>query len=165
MRLLKPYNCRVLYYKRTRLDPGVEAHFGIEYASLDDVMRRSDVLQAFLPITEETRKMLTAREFAMMKPGSIFVNVGRGNTLDENALVEALRNGPIAFAGLDVFSVEPLPMSNPLRTLDNVVLTPHSAGGVQGWDNVFERIAENLRRVEAGEPVIFPLQRGDPQPD
>ncbi|HLF79996.1 MAG TPA: NAD(P)-dependent oxidoreductase [Dehalococcoidia bacterium] len=163
-RLLLPFNCRVLYYKRTRLEPDFERYFGIEYASLDEVLSRSDVLQAFLPISEETRKMLSAREFGRMKPGSLFVNVGRGNTLDENALVDALRNGPIAFAGLDVFSVEPLPMSNPLRSLDNVVLTPHSAGGVFGMNNVFERIAENLRRVEAGEPIMFPLQPGDPQP-
>jgi phosphoglycerate dehydrogenase-like enzyme len=163
-RLLVPYNCRVLYYKRTRLEPDFERYFGIEYASLNDLLSQSDLVQAFLPITEETRKMLTAREFARMKPGSLFVNVGRGNTLDENALVDALRNGPIAFAGLDVFSVEPLPMDNPLRSLENVVLTPHSAGGVYGMNNVFERIAENLRRADAGEPVIFPLRRGDPQP-
>jgi phosphoglycerate dehydrogenase-like enzyme len=163
-RLLKPYNCRVFYFKRTRLEPDMERYFGIEYASLDGLLDQSDVVQAFLPITEETRKMLTGREFARMKAGSIFINVGRGNTVDENALIEALRNGPVGFAGLDVYAVEPLPMTSPLRTLENVVLTPHAAGGVFGMNNVFERIAENLRRVEAGEPVIFPLQRGDPQP-
>jgi phosphoglycerate dehydrogenase-like enzyme len=163
-RLLKPYNCRVLYHKRSRLEPQLERHFGIEYASLAEVMSGSEVVQAFLPITEETRKLITAREFAIMKPGSIFINVGRGNTVDENALIEALRHGPLAFAGLDVFAVEPLPRSSPLLTLDNVVLTPHSAGSVLGWNNVFERIAENLRRVEAGEPVILPMAPGDPQP-
>ena len=80
------------------------------------------------------------------------------------ALYEALRDGRIAGAGLDVFFVEPLPAESPLRELDNVILEPHSAGGTPGWQNTFERIAENLRRVEAGRTVIQPLRQGDPQP-
>ena len=85
-----------------------------------------------------------------MKPTAYFLNTGRANTTDEAALIDALKNKRIAGAGLDVFSYEPLPPDNPLPTLKNVVLTPHNAGGVGGWHDVFERISGNLRRVEPG---------------
>ena len=162
-RLLRPFDCRVLYHKRTRLSPELERYFGIEYASLEGVMRRSDVVEAILPYSEESRKLIGAREFGMMKPDAIFVNVGRGATVDEPALIEALQAGRVAYAGLDVFSVEPLPVTSPLLQLDNVVLTPHNAGGTPGWVNTFQRIAENLRRIEAGEAPLLAMAAGDPQ--
>jgi phosphoglycerate dehydrogenase-like enzyme len=163
-RMLPPFNNRVLYNKRNRLSPRHEAYFGVEYASSDDLLSQSDVVVSFVPYSEESRKMLGAREFGLMKPSAIFVNTGRGNTVDEAAMVEALRGKKIRAAGLDVFPVEPLPLSSPLLTLDNVVLTPHTAGGVQGWMNTFERLSENLRRVEAGEPVMYPMRPDDPEP-
>ena len=162
-RLLRPFDCHVLYHKRTRLSPELEAYFDIEYASLEDVMRQSDVVEGTLPYSEETRKLLDAKEFALMKPGAIFINVGRGNTVDEPAMIEALQDGTLAYAGLDVFSVEPLPSTSPLLKLDNVVLTPHNAGGTPGWVNTFQRIAENLRRVEAGRTPLLAMSAGDPQ--
>jgi glyoxylate reductase len=163
-RMLAPFNNRVLYNKRNRLSPRHEEYFGVEYASLDDLLSRSDIVASFVPYSEESRKMLGAREFALMRPSAIFVNTGRGNTVDEAAMVDALRGRKIRAAGLDVFPVEPLPLSSPLLTLDNVVLTPHTAGGVQGWMNTFERIAENVRRVEAGETVMSPMLADDPEP-
>jgi phosphoglycerate dehydrogenase-like enzyme len=163
-RMLPPFNCRVLYNKRNRLSPRQEAYFGVEYATLDDLLRQSDVVVSFVPYSEESRKMLGEREFGLMKPSAIFVNTGRGNTVNEAAMVDALRSRRIRAAGLDVFPVEPLPLSSPLLTLENVVLTPHTAGGVQGWINTFERIAENLRRVGAGEPVMYPMRADDPEP-
>ena len=98
-----------------------------------------------------------------MKPDAIFVNVGRGNTVDEPAMIEALDAGVPAYAGLDVFAVEPLPVSSPLLKLETVVLTPHNAGGTPGWVNTFRRIAENLRRVESGRAPLLPMAAGDPQ--
>jgi phosphoglycerate dehydrogenase-like enzyme len=163
-RMLAPYDTRTLYYKRTPLSAHQARYFGVEYASMEDVLRQSDVLLSFVPYSEESRKMLGARELALLKPSALFVNCGRGPTVDEVALYEALRDGRIAGAGLDVFFVEPLPAESPLRELDNVILEPHSAGGTPGWQNTFERIAENLRRVEAGRTVIQPLRQGDPQP-
>ena len=162
-RLLRPFDCHVLYHKRTRLSPELEAYFDIEYASLEDIFTQSDVVEGCLPYSEETRKLLGAPEFAHMKPDAIFINVGRGNTVDEPAMIEALQNGTLAYAGLDVFAVEPLPATSPLLKLENVVLTPHNAGGAPGWVNTFKRIAENLRRVEAGRPPILPMSPGDPQ--
>jgi phosphoglycerate dehydrogenase-like enzyme len=161
--MLRPFDVRVLYNKRNRLSPDLEAHFGVEYASLDDVLSKSDIVTAIIPYSEDSRKMLGAAEFKRMKPGVIFINVGRGNTVDEQALIAALQDGTIAYAGLDVFAVEPLPAASPLLKLPNVVLTPHNAGGVLGWVNTFERIAENLNRVQAGQRLIMPMSPGDPQ--
>ncbi|MFN8556000.1 MAG: NAD(P)-dependent oxidoreductase [Dehalococcoidia bacterium] len=163
-RMLAPFNCRVLYHKRHRMSPAHERFFDVTYADLDDLLRRSDIVASFVPYTEQSRKMLGERELGLLKPTAVFVNTGRGNTVDEAALVRVLQQGRIAGAGLDVFAVEPLPAASPLRALDNVVLTPHSAGGIQGWVNVFERIAENLRRVERGEPILLPLRSDDPGP-
>ena len=162
-RMLRPFDCRVLYYKRTPLSAAQERHFSVEYAPMDGVLRTAQVLTSFVPYSEESRKMLGARQFNLMQQSALFVNCGRGPTVDEEALYEALRDGRIAGAGLDVFMIEPLPRTSPLLRLDNVVLAPHSAGGTPGWINTFERIAENLRRVESGRPVIQPLRPGDPQ--
>jgi len=163
-RMLPPFNCRVLYNKRSRLTPQQEGYFGVEFAQLDSLLRESDVVATFVPYSEDSRKMLGEREFGLMKQSAIFINTGRANTVDEAAMVAALKERRIRAAGLDVFPVEPLPLSSPLLELDNVVLTPHTAGGIWGWMNTFERIAENLRRVEAGRPVLFPMQSDDPEP-
>jgi phosphoglycerate dehydrogenase-like enzyme len=163
-RLLPPFNCRILYNKRSRLAPEQESYFGVEYSPLESLLQESDIVTTFVPYSEDSRKMLGAREFGLMKPSAIFVNTGRGNTTDEGALITALREKRIRGAGLDVYSIEPLPLDHPLQALDNVTLTPHTAGGIQGWMNTFERIAENLRRVEAGRPVMYPMRPDDPEP-
>ena len=84
--------------------------------------------------------------------------------MDEVALIEALRSGRIAGAGLDVFSVEPLPKDSPLKAFKNVSLTPHSAGGTPGWVDTFARIAGNLRRIEEGREPVIAMRAGDYQP-
>jgi phosphoglycerate dehydrogenase-like enzyme len=113
----------------------------------------------FVPYKEENRGQLGQRELGLMKPGAFFVNAGRGNTLDEAALIQALKDGRLAGAGLDVFSYEPLPSDTPLRDLPNVVLTLHVAGGVGGWEDTFERIARNLRLVRDGGLPVQQLTR------
>jgi phosphoglycerate dehydrogenase-like enzyme len=163
-RMLPPFNCRVLYNKRSRLTPQQEAYYGVEYASLEDLLGRSDIVSTFVPYSEDSRKMLGESHFSAMKPGAIFINTGRANTVDEAAMIAALKDGHLRAAGLDVFPVEPLPLDSPLLELDNVTLTPHTAGGIQGWMNTFDRLAENLRRVGAGEPVMYPMRPDDPEP-
>jgi phosphoglycerate dehydrogenase-like enzyme len=148
--LAAPLDMEILYYKRTRLTPEQEAFYGVEYAALDDLLRQSDFVATFVPYTPENERTFGARELGLMKPTAYFLNTGRANTTDEAALIDALRNNRIAGAGLDVFSYEPLPPDNPLPTLKNVVLTPHNAGGVGGWHDVFDRISANLSRVQAG---------------
>ena len=108
--------------------------------------------------------MMGAREIGLMKPSAYFVNCGRAATVDERALIRALREKRIAGAGLDVFSVEPLPMTSPLRELRNVIITPHAAGGIGGWTDTFSRLRTNLDHVQAGLPVTIAIKPGDYQP-
>ena len=96
--------------------------------ALDDLLRQSDYVSLNLPLTEDTFHLIGERELALMKPTSVLINTARGAVVDEAALVAALRQRRIAGAGLDVFEVEPLPASSPLLELDNVILTPHTAG-------------------------------------
>jgi phosphoglycerate dehydrogenase-like enzyme len=170
--MLQPFRCRVLYNKRTPLRPEQERFYGVEYAGLDEALARSDVVVDLVPVSDATRSLFGEREFGLMKPTACIVNSGRGPSIDEEALVRALTQGTIAGAGLDVFCLEPLPPGHPLTKLSNVLLTPHTAGGtpqgapngLAGWQDMFERLGENLRRVEAGLPIFNPLRPGDPQP-
>ena len=170
--MLAPLHCRVLYFKRTPLRPQQERFFGVERSGLDDLLAASDTVCNTLPAVEATRGMLGAREFGLMKPSAHFVNVGRGVSTDEQALYHALAEGRMAGAGIDVFSIEPLPAGEPIRHLPNVILTPHIAGGTPlqapggtaGWTDTFERLCENLRRIEAGKPVLSPMSPQEPQP-
>ncbi len=101
---------------------------GFELVSLDDLLRSSDVVSLHLRLSADTRAFIGRRELEKMKSSAILINTARGPIIDEPALLEALTAGRIAGAGLDVFDVEPLPHGHPLARLDNVVLTPHSAG-------------------------------------
>ena len=171
---LRPFNCRVLYYKRGQLTPEEEAFYGISYASFEDLLKTSDAVCNLVPVSEPTRGMFGEKEFGLMKPTAYFVNTGRAWTTDENALAKALTEGTIGGAGIDVFSYEPLQPGHPLQHAPRTLFTPHTAGGggnenvsiggLMGWTDTFERIAENLRRVEAREPVLSPMGEHDPLP-
>jgi phosphoglycerate dehydrogenase-like enzyme len=107
-----------------------------------------------LPGTRETRHLFDARAFAAMRPGARFLNVGRGSTVDEEALVDALRSGRLSGAALDVFEQEPLPAGSPLWDLPHVVVFPHMSGDYAGWrESVVELFLENLTRFVRGEPL------------
>jgi phosphoglycerate dehydrogenase-like enzyme len=123
-------------------------------AELLDALPEADVVVNSLPLTDATRHVLDARAFAAMRPTARFVNVGRGATVDEEALVEALRDGRIAGAALDVFEVEPLPASSPLWNMPNVIVSPHMSGDIVGWEaRVVDVFVENLDRWLRGEPL------------
>jgi phosphoglycerate dehydrogenase-like enzyme len=128
-RRVRAFGMRVLYLRRRRLPPAEERRLGVRYAPLDELLRRSDFVTLLVPLSQETEGMIGARELALLKPSAFLVNTGRGKLVDEAALVEALRGRAIAGAALDVFRDEPLPAGHPLRTLENVILTPHFAGG------------------------------------
>ena len=130
------FGMRVLAWERGRrpADQPVE----VERLPLDELLDRSDVVTVHLRLSEESRGLLDRERLARMRPGAVLVNTARGAIVDEDALVEALRSGRLAGAGLDVFATEPLPAASPLRSLPNVVLTPHI-----GWkvDEVFHEWA------------------------
>jgi phosphoglycerate dehydrogenase-like enzyme len=107
-----------------------------------------------LPITPATRGLFDAEAFAAMKTTGLFVNIGRGSTVDERALIEALEGGVIAGAALDVFETEPLPADSPLWQMPNVLVSPHRAGDHEGWErDVVTLFLDNLGRFVAGEEL------------
>lgn len=121
---------------------------------LHDALATADATVVTLPKTRETEGLFDQAAFATMKPGALFVNVGRGEVVQESALVEALQSGPLRGAGLDVFEDEPLPEDSPLWTLENVVLTPHIAGITPHYpERAATLFIENLRRWRRGKPL------------
>jgi phosphoglycerate dehydrogenase-like enzyme len=153
-RLLGAAGVRVRGVARTArpADQTFEAIVGVD--ELHGELARADHVVNVLPITDATRRMFDAGAFAAMKPDAVFVNIGRGATVDEPALIDALEHGRIAGAALDVFEVEPLPEESPLWRMPNVLLSPHRAGDHEGWQSdVVALFADNLRRFVASEPL------------
>jgi len=117
---------RILYHNRTRLPEDVERELGLEYADLDALLKEADFVSLHCPLTPETRHLIGERELGLMKPTAVLINTARGPVVDEGALVQALREGRIYGAGLDVFENEPA-LHPGLAELPNVVLAPHIA--------------------------------------
>ncbi|WP_419805319.1 2-hydroxyacid dehydrogenase [Terriglobus sp.] len=145
----RAFGTRILVYTRTH-DSALAQQLGFEYASLDQVLQQADIVCLFAALNEHTRHMIGARELALMKPSAYLVNIARGELIDEAALIDALQNGRIAGAGIDVFETEPL-FDSPLFALDNVVLTPHQAGlTIGGKTGAAVRAAHNALEVLRG---------------
>lgn len=123
-RRARGFDMDVLYHNRTRRHES-ESMYGFTYADLDELLTQSDFVVVLAPLTDETRGMLGAEEFDKMKETSIFINVARGEIIDEQALYEALKFKKIWGAGLDVFTKEPVDLDHPLLTLPNVTTLPH----------------------------------------
>ena len=148
-RRAKAFDMDIIYYKRHPLSPEMEKEIGATYVSKEDLFRRSDFLVMISPLTPETEKAAGAKELALMKPTAYFINCCRGGVVDEEALVDVLKNHKIAGAGLDVYVYEPVPYDHPYLTLDNVTLTPHIAGGKGGAKERDPRkTLENIRRFK-----------------
>jgi phosphoglycerate dehydrogenase-like enzyme len=121
---------------------------------LDELLPRADSVVLVLPLTEETRGLFDRSRLELMKPGAIFVNIGRGPVVDEDALIDALRSGHLRGAALDVYATEPLPEDSPLWELNNVILSPHTAAqSIHENERIVELFIENLHRYLAGEEL------------
>jgi phosphoglycerate dehydrogenase-like enzyme len=130
------------------------AELGVTKVAKDELMSSADVLGVFLVFSERSRNTLRADDLARMKPSAILVNISRGPIVEEAALVEALRSGHLAGAGLDVFDREPLAADHPFRSLDNVVLTPHIGYVTERlFRSAWRRIAEDVAAYLAGSPI------------
>jgi phosphoglycerate dehydrogenase-like enzyme len=148
------FDMTVLYHKRSRLPAEIEAELDVAYAEKDELLRTADFVVMISPLTPETEKSIGARELDLMKPTAYLINVCRGGVIDEPALADALRANKIAGAGLDVFVEEPVPFDHPYLSLDNVLLTPHIAGGKGGaGQRQAVAIFENLKRFFDGQPM------------
>lgn len=146
-----------------RRDPSIPAD-GVRRMVGPESLRRelpdADVIANTLPLTPETRHLLGRPEFELLKPGVYIVNIGRGGTIDEAAMIEALQTGRVAGAGLDVFEEEPLPEDSPLWDMDNVVITPHYSGLTPRYnERVFDIFYENLKRYLAGRELFNVVDR------
>ena len=126
---------------------------GVHKAELDDLLSTCKVVSVHLPTTEETHHMLGAREFALLQDGAIFVNTARSWVLDQEALIQELEKGRF-WAALDVYDEEPLPVDHPLRSMNNVFLTPHVAGLTQdSHGSLMGEMVDEIARYFAGEPL------------
>lgn len=153
-RRLAAFETSVIYYDVIPA-PDIEKDLGARRVSLEEVLREADIITLHLPLLPETRGLIGRKEFAMMKPKAVLLNTSRGPVVDEEALIEALREKRIAGAGLDVFREEPLPGDSPLVEFDNVVLTPHVGGhSYEAWFRRSGFAWENIQRVAAGEQPL-----------
>ncbi|MGI9163100.1 MAG: 2-hydroxyacid dehydrogenase [Mycobacterium sp.] len=122
---------------------------------LAELLAASDIVSLHLPLTPASDKLINRSTLALMKPGALLVNTSRGGVVDEAALVEALRSGRLAAAGLDVFAVEPVPATNPLLALNNVVVTPHVVWYTQDtMRRYLDQAVDNCRRLRDGQDLI-----------
>jgi phosphoglycerate dehydrogenase-like enzyme len=132
-------------------------------AQIDDVLPQADYVLLCTPVTPATSGMMNAARLSKMKPDAYLINVARGPLIDEAALLDALQHRRIAGAALDVFVEEPLPPDSPFWSLDNVLITPHTAAVTERlWERHYRLIVENMKRFLAGEPLINQVdkQRG-----
>ena len=128
-KMLSGFECEVAYYDVFRLPEEEEKALGVTYADLDSLIQRSDIVTIHAPLTEQTHHVIDERRLHMMKPSAVLINTSRGGLVDEKALVEALQSGRLRGAGLDVFEKEPIDREHPLAKMENVIVTPHTAGG------------------------------------
>ena len=153
-RLAKAFGMTVVGVKRAPSDvEHVDEVHGND--GLTELVSRADAIVVTLPITPETEGLLSAEVLAAVKPGAVLTNVGRGAVVDEDALVERLRDGTLAGAALDVFATEPLPPESPLWELPNVIVSPHvSALSELENERIVDLFLDNLGRFLAGEPLL-----------
>ena len=156
------FGVRTIYHDLVRR-PEAEEEYGARYVSFEELLRQSDILTIHVALTESTRGLLDGEALSKMKPTALLVNTSRGGVVDEDALVEALREGWIRGAALDVFREEPLPPGSPLTSMGNVLLTPHCASAT--WETrrkMAECVLENVEAYLKGEtpPNLVPEQKG-----
>jgi phosphoglycerate dehydrogenase-like enzyme len=151
-RRLKPFDANLIYYDSFRRSPEEEARLGIQYVPFNTLLETADVVSLHVPLNDDTRHMIDAAALGRMKPKAVLINTCRGEVVNERDLIAALQQGRILGAGLDTQEKEPADPSNPLLTLPNVTLTPHSAGPtVDSFRKRYQNGYANIQRVAAGQ--------------
>jgi glyoxylate reductase len=145
------FGMRILYQDHRRR-PREERRYGLVHTDLDHLLREADFVSLHVPLTDDTRHLIGERELALMKPTAVLVNTARGPVVDQQALYRFLKERRIAAAALDVTEVEPIPMDDPLLTLDNVIIAPHIASAsVNTRSRMASVAADNLLAALRGE--------------
>ena len=146
--IAKALGCNVIAYKRTPVE-------GVECTDIDTLVENSDIITVHIPLSDETRNLISKERIAKLKPGAIVVNTARGLVTDEEALCKAIKNGTIAGFGTDVYSVEPFGEDSPfneIKDMDNVCLTPHMAwGSIEARERCFGEMLVNMQAFLKGE--------------
>jgi phosphoglycerate dehydrogenase-like enzyme len=151
-RRLQGWDCKLIYHDITSFPPGLGESLHLTRVSFDELLSTSDIVTLHVPLTRETRGMMSDREFGLMKPTAVLINACRGPVVDEAALIRALQQKKILAAGLDVLEQEPTPVDNPLLDMDNVLVTPHLAAFAQeSYDKSRAFAVQNAARVSRGE--------------
>jgi glyoxylate reductase len=155
-RRARGFGMEILYYNRSRKE-GAEKELGARYLELDELLSESDFVSIHTPLTDKTHHLIGAEELEKMKPEAVLVNTSRGPVVDESALADALKDGRIFAAGLDVYEEEPK-VHPKLLELENVVLAPHlGSASIETRDKMAILAAENVRAVLSGEPARTPV--------
>ena len=155
-RRVKAFDAEVIYYDTFRLSPQEEKKLGVQYAPLDTLLATADIVSLHVPLNESTRHLIDAQVLGRMKPTAIVINTCRGEVVNEQALIAALQHRRILGAGLDTQAKEPPDSNNPLLTLPNVTLTPHSAGPtVDSYHKRFQNGYANIERVARGQAPLW----------
>ena len=155
-KIAAPFGFRVTAIRRRADEPRPECVEAVWPPDrLIDLLAQSDVVVLAAPHTPETKRLIGTVQLDRMKRGALLINVARGKLVDDEAVIEALRDGRLGGAALDVFSQEPLEPSSPYWDLPNVIVTPHSSGAMSDyWTPLVALFADNLRRFEKGEPLL-----------
>jgi len=154
-RFAKAFDMTVIGVKRDPASGADGVDRVVATADLARVLPEADFLVLACPLTAETENLIDARALALLKPTALLVNVARGRVVDEDALIAALQSGRLRAAALDVTREEPLPAASPLWSMPNVLVTPHTAGETQAYeDNVIDILLDNLARLDRGETAL-----------
>jgi phosphoglycerate dehydrogenase-like enzyme len=159
VKIAAPFGFRISAIRRRANEPPPDGPFTIDEVwppdRLSDLLARSDVVVLAAPHTPETKRLIGRPELDRVKRGALLVNIARGRLVDDDAVAEALRDGRLGGAALDVFSREPLDPSSPYWDLPNVIITPHTSGAMRDyWTPLVALFSENLRRFERGLPLL-----------
>lgn len=147
-----------ILYSNASPKPDLEAELGARRCELDELLQQSDFVCAIVPLTPETRQLIGAREFELMKESAIFINISRGQVVDEQAMIQALESGQIRGAGLDVFEQEPLQADSPLPRMPNVVALPHIGSATHETRTAMaQRAVDNIMLALDGKRPISPF--------
>ena len=150
IQIAQALDMNILVYTRTPR----EDEKGIRYVSLEELLKNSDYVSMHCPLTESTKHMINKESLSLMKPSAFIINTSRGALIDETALIEALENGTIAGAGLDVQETEPPEETSPLYTMDQVLLTPHMGWkGLETRQRLVSILADNIKQFMEGNPI------------
>ena len=150
IQIAQALDMNILVYTRTPR----EDEKGIRYVSLEELLKNSDYVSMHCPLTESTKHMINKESLSLMKPSAFIINTSRGALIDETALIEALENGTIAGAGLDVQETEPPEEASPLYTMDQILLTPHMGWkGLETRQRLVSILADNIKQFMEGNPI------------